>query len=175
MEVRPLTFHDRGKIASLLRQRGVFTDDEIQGALDVIDEALNRPERKDYQVYGTFDGDGNLAGYICFGPVPMNDGCYDLYWVAVDEKFSRKGVGGTLLGFMEESVIREGARRIYMETSSSPHYKPARSFYEKQGYQVVCMLKDFYREGDHKLIFMKEVCGLSPQNKTMIENYSEES
>ena len=162
MEVRPLTFHDRGKIASLLRQRGVFTDEEIQVALDVIDEALNRPERKDYQVYGAFDGDGNLAGYICFGPVPMDDDCYDLYWVAVDEKFSRKGIGGTLLGFMEESVTREGARRIYTETSSRPPYKPARSFYKKHGYHVGCVLNDFYREGDHKMIFMKEVYGLSP-------------
>jgi len=130
-------------------------------ALDVIDEALTRPERRDYQVYGAFDGDGNLAGYICFGPVPMDDDCYDLYWVAVDEKFSRKGIGEKLLGFMEECVSRERARCIYVETSSTAPYQAARSFYEKHGYQLVCSLKDFYREGDHKMIFMKKVCGLS--------------
>jgi GNAT superfamily N-acetyltransferase len=161
MEVQQLTFHDRVKIANLLGQRDVFTDEEIQVALDVIDEAFNRPERKDYQVYGAFDGDGNLAGYICFGPIPMTDDCYDLYWIVVDRQFSRKEVGRKLLGFMEKSVTREGARRIYAETSSTPPYKPARSFYEKNGYHVVCGLNDFYREGDHKLIFMKEVFGLS--------------
>jgi len=93
----------------------------------------------------------------------MTDDCYDLYWVVVDDKFSRNGVGGKLLGFMEEFVTREGARRIYVETSSTSPYEPARSLYKKHGYQMVCLLMDFYREGDHKMIFMKEVCGIIPQ------------
>ena len=126
-------------------------------ALEVIDETLRRPERKDYYVFCSLDGSGSLEGYICFGPVPMTDNCYDLYWIAVDEKFSRKGVGEKLLGFMEEFVTRQKARRIYVETSSTLPYEPARSFYEKHGYQVVGVLKDFYREGNHKIIFMKEV------------------
>lgn len=143
-------------------------------ALDVIDEALNRPEKEDYSVFCAFDDDDSLAGYICFGPIPMTDDCYDIYWIVVDETSSRKGVGGKLLAFMEEFATRDGARRIYVETSSTSPYQPARSFYGKHGYRLVCSLKDFYREGDHKLIFMKEVCGLIP-NKTMLENYGEES
>jgi len=50
-----------------------------------------------------------------------------------------------------------------VETSSTPPYEPARSFYERYGYQTVGSLMDFYREGDHKMIFMKEVCGIIPQ------------
>jgi ribosomal protein S18 acetylase RimI-like enzyme len=157
MELRPLIPHDREKILSLLRHRGVFSKQEIQVALEVIDEALRHPEKKEYQVFCAFDGDGDLAGYICFGPVPMTDDRYDLYWIVVDEESSRKGVGGELIGFMEAFLAREGARRIYIDTSSSPPYASARSFYEKHGYQVMCTLKDFYRSGDHKMIFMKEV------------------
>lgn len=160
MELRRLIPHDREKILSLLRHRGVFSKQEMQVALEVIDETLHRPEKKDYQVFCALNSSSNLAGYICFGPVPMTDDRYDLYWIVVDEESSRKGVGGELLGFMEAFLAREGARRIYVETSSSPPYEPARSFYEKHGYQAVCTLKDFYREGDHKMIFMKEVrCG----------------
>jgi len=33
----------------------------------------------------------------------------------------------------------------------------ASTFYEKHGYRVACLLEDFYRKGDHKVIFMKEV------------------
>jgi ribosomal protein S18 acetylase RimI-like enzyme len=87
----------------------------------------------------------------------MTDRCYDLYWIKVDEAASRKGVGGRLLEFMEEFVAREGARRIYVETSSTEPYQAARSFYEKHGYRIVCSLEDFYREGDHKMIFMKDI------------------
>jgi len=157
MELQPLIPDDREKISKLLRQGNVFNRGEIQVALEVIDEALNEAGKKDYQVFCAFDTDRNLSGFICFGPIPMTERCYDLYWIMVDEASSRKGVGETLLGFMEEFVAREGARRIYVETSSTAPYQAARAFYEKHGYQLVCSLKDFYREGDHKMIFMKEV------------------
>jgi len=165
MEVRPLIRDDKEKILRLLRQKGVFNHQEIQVALEVIDEALRRPKKKDYQVFCTFDGNGSLAGYICFGPIPMTEKCYDLYWIVVDETSSRKGVGGKLLELMEEFVTREGARRIYVETSSTPPHEAARCLYEKHGCQMVCLLKDFYREGDHKMIFMKEVrCGATEKD-----------
>jgi ribosomal protein S18 acetylase RimI-like enzyme len=157
MEPQPLIPDDREKISRLLRQGNVFNREEIQVALEVIDEALNGAGRKDYQVFCVFENDGKLAGFICFGRIPMTERCYDLYWLKVDVASSRKGVGGMLLGFMEEFVAREGARRIYVETSSTAPYQAARSFYEKHGYQLVCSLEDFYREGDHKMIFMKEV------------------
>jgi len=157
MELQPLIPDDREKISRLLRQGTVFNRGEIQVALEVIDEALNGAGKRDYQVFCAFDNDRNLAGFICFGPIPMTERCYDLYWIMVDETSSRQGVGGRLLGLMEKCVVREGARRIYVETSSTAPYQAARSFYERHGYQLVCSLKDFYREGDHKMIFMKEV------------------
>jgi ribosomal protein S18 acetylase RimI-like enzyme len=164
MRIRPVTTHDRKGILRLLRQRGTFNQREIRVALEVIDEALDRPEKGDYHAFCACKGNGSLAGYICFGPVPMTDGCYDLYWIAVDEEFSRQGIAGKLSGFMEEFIIQKGARRIYVDTSSTPPYEPARSFYEKHGYRVACELKDFYRKGDHKIIFVKEVRSVVPEN-----------
>jgi GNAT superfamily N-acetyltransferase len=157
MELQPLILDHREHISKLLEQGNVFNREEIQVALEVIDEALNGPGKKNYRVFCAFDNDRNLAGFICFGPIPMTERCYDLYWLKVDEASSRKGIGGALLGFMEECVAREGARRIYVETSSTVPYQAARSLYEKHGYQLVSSLRDFYRQGDHKVIFMKEV------------------
>jgi GNAT superfamily N-acetyltransferase len=157
MELQALIPEDRDKISRLLRQGNVFNPEEIQVALEVIDEALNGSGKKDYQVFCAFDNNRNLAGFICFGPIPMTERCYDLYWLKVDEASLRKGVGKTLLRFMEELVAGEGARRIYVETSSTALYRSARSLYEKRGYQLVCSMRDFYREGDHKMVFMKEV------------------
>ena len=164
MKVEPVQTHDRKGLSRLFRQRGAFNENEVQVALEVVDEALRRPEKGDYCAFCALDSNGSLAGYICFGPIPMTEGCYDLYWIAVDEAFSRRGVGGKLLAFMEEFVIKKGARRIYVDTSSTPPYEPARAFYEKHGYRVACELKDFYREGDHKIIFMKEVRSVVSEN-----------
>jgi ribosomal protein S18 acetylase RimI-like enzyme len=87
----------------------------------------------------------------------MTDDCYDLYWVVAYGKYSRSGIGGRLLEFMEKDAINKSARRIYVDTTSASGYDAARSFYEKHGYQLVFVLKDFYRENDHKMIYMKEL------------------
>ncbi|UCH06407.1 MAG: GNAT family N-acetyltransferase [Deltaproteobacteria bacterium] len=157
MKIRPLKTHNKKEVSRLLRQAKTFNDQEVRVALEVVDEALRRPEKGDYCAFCILNSDGTLAGFICFGPIPMTEGCYDLYWIVVDKAFSRRGVGGKLLEFMEDFVIKKGARRIYVDTSSTPPYEPARALYEKHGYRVVGLLEDFYRKGDHKVIFMKEV------------------
>jgi len=157
MVIRPLVSQDKEKILRLLRQKGTFNEQEIQVALEVVEDSLRFPEKKDYTIFCAHDNAGNFAGYICFGPVPMTDNCYDLYWIAVDEQFSRQGIGGMLLRYMEGCLVRENARRIYLDTSSTRPYLPARSFYEKNGYRLVCVLEDFYREDNHKMIFMKNL------------------
>ena len=157
MIVRSVTPQDKHKIHQLIEQRGTFNAKEIQVAMELVEDALNHPEKSDYHVFCALDSSDRLVGYICFGPVPMTDGCYDLYWIAVDEKFSRTGIGGRLLDRMEEFMIMRNARRIYVETSSTEPYNAARTFYARHGYGVVSVLEDFYRKGDDKIILMKEL------------------
>lgn len=157
MIVRSVTPRDKDAVYRLIEQRGTFNDKEIQVAMELVEEALNHPEKGDYHVFCALDHSDRLVGYVCFGPVPMTDGCYDLYWIAVDEEFSRKGVGGRLLQRMEEFAIRKNARRIYVETSSTASYNAARTFYARHGYGIVSVLEDFYRKGDDKIILMKEL------------------
>ena len=155
MMIRPIIFQDKEKLFRLLIQRGTFNEKEIVVAMEVIEDSLLYPEKEEYYTFCALNDSDELGGFICFGPIPMTDGCYDLYWIAVDEKFSRNGVGEKLLGKMENFAINEKARRIYSDTSSTDPYAAARSFYKKHGFEVIAVLDDFYRKGDHKMIFMK--------------------
>jgi ribosomal protein S18 acetylase RimI-like enzyme len=128
-------------------------------AMEVIDDSLFHPEKEEYYTFCALNDSGQLAGFISFGPIPMTDGCYDLYWIVVDEKFSRNGVGEKLLKKVEDFALNEKARRIYSDTSSTDPYAAAQSFYKKQGFALIAVLKDFYRKGDHKMIFMKTLDG----------------
>lgn len=157
MTIRPLRSEDRNKIIRLLEERGTFPQHEIDVAIEVLDDALRFPERGDYQVYCACENGGQLVGYVCFGRIPMTDACYDLYWIAVDRKRARQGIGRELLLFMERTSVSQGARKIFIETSSLPAFAAARSFYEKYAYAVAAVLTDFYRIGDHKLVFMKDL------------------
>ena len=157
MLIRPLVFKDKSSVLHLIEGTRTFNEVEIQVAAEVIDDALSHPEKSDYHIFSAVDASDSPNGYICFGPIPMTQDRYDLYWIAVDKTASRQGVGGKLLEFMEASLMRKGPGRVYVDTSSTPPYQAARAFYEKHGYRLVCVLDDFYREGDHKMIFMKEI------------------
>ena len=159
--IRPLISHDKEKLFSLVRQRGTFNEKEIEVAIEVIEDTLSFPEKKEYFTFCAFDSADNLAGFICFGPIPMTDGCYDLYWIAVDEKFSRHGIGKKLLNSMENFAVKEKARHIYIDTSSTLPYAAARNFYENHNFCVVSVLQDFYRPGDDKIVYLKKIGGVT--------------
>ena len=157
MIIRSLVFQDKEKILYLLKQREVFNNEEIKVAMELVDVYLNDPEQKDYYMFCAADDGDGVAGYICFGSIPMTEGCYDLYWIVVDQNSGRKGIGEKLLACMEEFVVKNKGRCIYLDTSSTPPYTPARLFYKKHGFKTVSVLRDFYRLGDHKMILMKKV------------------
>src|SRR4051794_24381743 len=65
MEIRPIAARDRESLSALLRRIETFSAEEVQVALEVIDASLNGSQ--DYQVL-TADRDGELIGYVCYGP-----------------------------------------------------------------------------------------------------------
>jgi len=125
--------------------------------MELVDEVLKNPDHPDYLFYTALFPPDDLAGYICYGPVPMTAYCFDLYWIAVDRQFFRQGIAARLTEFMETDIRKRGGKHIYVDTSSTAPYAPARAFYEKQGYRPVCTLDDFFKQGDHKVIFRKEL------------------
>jgi ribosomal protein S18 acetylase RimI-like enzyme len=153
--IRNASAHDRQELVRITRQQKNFNAQEIDVAIEVIDDGLD-PDKKDYTILVS-DGQGGLAGYIIFGPIPFTDNRYDLYWVATDLTCGRKGIGSRLLQVMEEKIHSTGKAHIYVDTSSTEGYIPARSFYEKHGYAKACVLADFYRDGDDKVIYLKEI------------------
>jgi ribosomal protein S18 acetylase RimI-like enzyme len=77
--------------------------------------------------------------------------------VAVEPALGRQGVGRLLLAGMEAELSSQGPAKVYVDTSSTPGSDRARGFYEKNGYRVACILHDFYRDGDDKVIYLKEL------------------
>ena len=134
-----------------------FSPVEIEVALELIDIYLNQPQQKDYRLYCAVAEDGRVSGYACFGPTPMTEGTYDLYWIAVDPERQRRGVGDVLLEFVESQARRENGRLLMIETSSQPKYEPTHFFYRKHRYGEIARIPDFYAEGDDRVIYCKKL------------------
>lgn len=155
MKIRKPTVADRQRIYEIIAATGVFRDNELPVAEEVLDSALNRPDT-DYHALCIEDR-GVVAGYICYGEVPLTLGCWDLYWIAVDPTMQGKGAGRMLVREMERRIISMAGRKVYVDTSSLPSYGPARRLYENCGYHVAAVLPDFFRPGDDKVMYARDL------------------
>jgi ribosomal protein S18 acetylase RimI-like enzyme len=159
-QIRPLVSRDREAVRSIVDRAGNFTAEEVSTAMELVDEWLADGEASDYFVYvltSEEDAGSEVRGYVCFGPTPLTDGTYDLYWIAVDAACQGRGYGRRLLEFAEDDVRHRGGRLLLIETSSKETYGSTIRFYERAGYELAARINDFYRVGDDKLVFAKTV------------------
>ncbi len=152
--IRPAAGNDRHLLFTLVASIDNFTLDEKELAREVIHDGL-ASEKNGYHILVAVDSENSHIGFICFGPIPITVNRWDLYWIAVAPELSRRGVGTRLLRAMEER-LGKGAR-VYVDTSATSGYTKALSFYERQGYEVACILPDFYRTDDAKIVYCKDL------------------
>jgi ribosomal protein S18 acetylase RimI-like enzyme len=157
MEIRSLFEKDRAGLLAMLVKTHSFNSKEIGVAMELIDIVLKDPVQKDYRIYCIVDDRGQIMGYICYGPTPMTQGTFDLYWIAVDPDFQGKGMGSRLLDFLEKMVKKLKGRIILADTSSVPQYEKTKDFYLKNGFQEVARVPDYYHSGNDRITFCKRL------------------
>ncbi len=162
MKIRPLVLRDRATLHSMLINSHVFTNEEIDVAMELVDIALKDQGQKDYKIDCMADDRDQPVGYICYGPTPMARGTFDLYWIAVNPNFQRQRVGSKLLDFLGEWVREKGGRMILADTSTMPQYEKTKSFYLRNGFQEVARVPDYYYPGNDRITFCKRITPLHP-------------
>ena len=157
--IRPVKMRDRSRIEEMVVSSDRFNQEEIATALELVDEALERGEKSGYLIVVLEVGKEHppVKGYACYGPTPLTQGVYDLYWIVTDPVVQGKGFGRRLLEYVEKDIAKRGGRMLLIETSSQESYGTTIRFYKRNGYERVARIKDFYRIGDDKLVFLKEL------------------
>jgi len=157
-----VTPDDPAVVRRLAESTRFFTPAEVDVAEELVLERLAKGDASGYHFIFA-DMDGQTAGYACFGPIACTVGSFDLFWIVVDVRQQRRGVGRLLLEEAERLIREQQGRLIYIETSSRPQYVPTRGFYERAGYQLIAVIEDFYAEGDSKVLFAKKLSAISGQ------------
>jgi ribosomal protein S18 acetylase RimI-like enzyme len=150
-DVRP---SDPAAVRAIVTSSGFFHPAEIEIAVELVHERLNRDLASGYHFIFVEVG-GEVAGYVCFGPIACTVASWDCFWIAVHERFRDKKLGSQLLARSERRIGELGGKRIYVETSSRAQYEPTRAFYERRAYVKEAVLEDFYAPGDGKVIYVK--------------------
>jgi len=146
---------DRQTVLDIIQATKMFTPDEVVVARELIDTYLDQPQQRDYWLVVAEDKGGRVVGYLSYGPTPLTEGTYDLYWMAVASGQQGRGYGRELVDWLEKAVRKEAGRMILIETSSQPKYEKTRRFYSGLDYKEVSRIPDFYRKGDDRITYVK--------------------
>lgn len=145
---------DVARIERLTQAVGVFRQEEVVIAGELVNDRLIGKDET-YQFLFLRDADEQIIAYSCYGVICMTDERYDLYWIVVHPALQGKGIGSQLMAETLEHIAAAGGKAVYIETSSTAPYQPAQTLYQKHGFGLEARLKNFYREGDDKLIYTK--------------------
>jgi predicted N-acetyltransferase YhbS len=147
---------DRPRITEILRDTPEFKPFEVAVAEELIDSYLDDPSGSGYHIL-VAETDSTVEGYICFGPTPLTQATWDIYWMAVAGEKQGQGIGSALLKSAEEEITKDQGRLSIIETSSTPAYEKTRDFHLSRGYDIAARIPDFYAPGDDKLILVKRL------------------
>jgi ribosomal protein S18 acetylase RimI-like enzyme len=137
--MRKAITRDRAPLVSIIEGSENLTREEKDCALELLDIYFNP------------------LGYVCYGKAALASGVYEIYWILVGAGHQRKGIGQRLIRHIESVVKDEGARMLVVETSGQPSYEGVRSFYRSCGYTEEARIRGFFRPGDDKVIYAKDL------------------
>jgi D-alanine-D-alanine ligase len=148
---------DRSRVGDILRATGHFKPKEVDVALELFNAAFGLGVRRDpdYRWLGMRDEGDLLVAFACYGPTPMADGTWDLYWIAVEPAMQGTGAGSALVKEVERRIAEDRARLLLIETGGREEYAGTRRFYERLGYAEQARVRDFYAPGDDRVVLTK--------------------
>jgi GNAT superfamily N-acetyltransferase len=155
-EISPTLPGEAAAILEITANVGVFNSDEVETVGELLDEYYADSEESGYY-FLSYREHGRVLGYVCWGPRPLSEGGYDLYWICVSKEAQGKGVGRALMKQLEIEALKRNGLWIIIETSSTEHYSAARQLYERSSYQKSMELADFYNAGDNLVVYTRRL------------------
>ncbi len=90
-------------------------------------------------------------------PEQMTVGTFNLYAIGIHKDYQSQGIGQQMMHYIEEVLRQRGQRVLLVETSGTPEFARTREFYRQCQYHQEATIRDFYDEGDDKVVFWKKL------------------
>jgi ribosomal protein S18 acetylase RimI-like enzyme len=156
--IRPTVPEDTPALLAVGESTGLFSRLDMEALQEVLDD-YHATNREWGHVCVTYEQDGQVIGFAYYAPAAMTEGTWYLWWIAVGKQIQARGIGGELLRYTEDGARAGRGRIMLVETSSLPTYELTRRFYLKNGYEQHAVLRDYYADGHHMVIFRKRLSG----------------
>ena len=151
INVRPMLRTDLPAIAPVLEATGLFPSNMLADmAAPFLDDAAPH-------IWLVATIGRRLCGFAYCEPERATQGTFNLLAIAVAPGDQGQGVGSTLVASLEARLRTDAARVLIVETSALDAYADSRAFYLVRGFSEEARIRDFYDEGEHKVIFWKHL------------------
>lgn len=101
--------------------------------------------------------DGDPVGFAFAEPERMADRVWNMLALGIAPDRQRRGIGAALTRALIARLEADGARLLIVETSSLPDQAAARAFYPALGFEREGTVRDFYADGEDKIVFRRRV------------------
>lgn len=142
-------------MTKLFSALNLFNTDELQFMSDLIDSYFDASLGEGHHWIVNDSGDITSAAY--YAPESFGQNVYNLYFIGVLPSEQGKGVGSSMLKYVEDHLRELKQRLLLVETSGLSSFKKTREFYLKNNYEKEAIIREYYKEGDDKIVFRKKL------------------
>jgi len=150
--IRMVVRKDIPELKQILNSIQLFPSEMLE---EMMSEYLNNSENEEIWFTETENDKPISIGYCA--PEKLTEGTYNLYAIGVRNDIQSKGTGSRMMSYIETYLREQGKRILIVDTSSTNDFRAARAFYEKLGYNKEAVIRDFWSEGDDKIIYWKRL------------------
>jgi ribosomal protein S18 acetylase RimI-like enzyme len=151
-EVRMVTQSDLTDLKQVLDSIELFPSEMLD---NMIFDYLNNPETE--EIWFTASENSRPISIGFCAPEKLTEGTYNLYAIGVRRDIQGKGIGSKMMAYIEDYLREKGHRILIVDTSGTDDFRKTRRFYEKLNYNQEAVIRDFWKEGDDKVVFWKKL------------------
>lgn len=152
LQIRPTLGTDINHLKTVLNTIELFPPEMLD---DMMSDYLTNPETQDVWFTALVDDTPIALGYCV--PEMLTEGTYNLYAIGVKNDLQGKGIGQKMIAYLETQLKEEGHRILIVETSGGPDLALTRKFYKDLDYTKEAVIRDFWSEGEDKVVYWKKL------------------
>ncbi len=122
---------------------------------EMITSYLSESNTQEILFTGTLIDEPVAIGYCV--PEKLTDRTFNLLAIGVRQDLHSQGIGKKLIEYIENVLLLKEVRVLTVETSSDEVFIKTRQFYENLGYTKEAIIRDFWKEGEAKIIYWKKL------------------
>lgn len=151
-QIRAVVQSDIAALKNVLNSIELFPAEMLE---DMISDYFTNPATQDIWFTAVESNIPISIGYCV--PEQLTEGTFNLLAIGVTQTKQGKGIGQKMMAYLENRLKTEGHRILIVETSGTADFELTRKFYKKLKYTKEAVIRDFWKEGDNKVIYWKKL------------------